>query len=338
MTEEIQNREAEDFLQDLPLQTEEIGFKPDEMIVCHDCARTNPPNRVKCLYCGAQLELSEAQAAKVAPILRKPENWENGFNLIYLTNGEIINDETTTQVAKLVGTEKEVLQNIFDARKILPIVRTEFLQEAEILRKRLHEMNLETKIIADETLAAENFPKRLRGLEFADDKILLILFNNDEVEIINTADLCLLVSGAIFQKSVASSETRKKGETKILDASETASDEVLIDIYSRKDASGYRILTKGFDFSGLENEKGILARENIKKLAAKLQSVAPDAKLVEDYLPLRNVLGSVWEIEQRKDSQGLTRQRFGKFDLSNISTSNNLQQFTKFSRLQWHNL
>lgn len=336
MTEEIQNPNAEDFLKDLPLQSEEIGFKPDEMIACGNCARTNPPNRVKCLYCGAQLELSAAQADKIAPVLRRLEGWENGFNLIYLTNGETVNAETSAQIAKLVGLEKENLQNIFDARKNLPVVRTEFLQEAEILQKRLREMNLETKIIADAALAAENLPKRLRGLEFADDKILLILFNNDEVETINAADLCLIVAGAIFQKSVESSEARKKGETKILNATETASDEMLIDIYSRKDANGYRILTKGFDFSCLETEKGILARENIKKLITKLQSVAPDAKLVEDYLSLRNVLGSVWEIEQRKDSQGMTRQRFGKFDLSNIATSNNSQQFTKFSRLQRH--
>jgi len=146
----------------------------------------------------------------------------------------------------------------------------------------------------------------------------------------------LIVSGAIFQKAVESTESRKKGESKILDATETASDESLIDIYGQHDAHGYRILTKGFDFSCLGAEKGILARENIKKLAGKLRSAAPNAKFVDDYLAVRNVLGAIWEIEQRKDSQGLTRQRFGKFDLSNISSSNNLQQFTKYSRLQRH--
>jgi hypothetical protein len=179
-------------------------------------------------------------------------------------------------------------------------------------------------------------PKRLRGLEFDNDKILLILFNNDEVEEISTEDLILIVSGAIFQKAVEATEARKKGESKILDATETASDESLIDIYTKNNPNGYRILTKGFDFSCLGAEKGILARENIKKLVAKLQTAAPNAKLIDDYLALRNILGEVWEIEQRKDSQGLTRQRFGKFDLSNVSTSNNLQQFTKYSRLQRH--
>jgi hypothetical protein len=336
MQENNKKMNGEDFLKNLPLQAEEIGFKPDEMLPCRKCARTNPPNRVKCLYCGAELEISAETATRIAPNLRKLENWENGFNLIYSPGTESVSAETTAKIAKLLGLEREVLQKIFDARKALPVGRCETMKEAEILQNRLRESGLKTLIVADENLAADNLPKRLRGLEFRDDKLLLILFNNDEVEEINAEDLILMVSGAIFLKAVESTEARKKGESRILDATETASDEALIDIYSRNESGGYRILTKGFDFSGLGAEKGILARENIKKLVAKLHAVAPNAKLVDDYLALRNVLGEVWEVEQRKDSQGLTRQRFGKFDLSNVSTSSNLQQFTKYSRLQRH--
>jgi len=336
MQENNKNSNAADFLKNLPVQAEEIGFKPDEMIQCQKCARANAPNRLNCMYCGAALEISAEAALKIKPHLRKLENWENGFNLIYSPPDENISAETITQIAELVGLEREALQRIFDARKPLPIVRCETAREADILQNRLRAAGLEITVVADEKLAAENLPKRLRRLEFQDDKILLILFNNDEVEEIRAEDLILIVSGAIFQKAVESTEARKKGESKILDATETASDESLIDIYGKTDATGYRILTKGFDFSCLEADKGILARENIKKLVAKLQSRAPHAKVVDDYLTIRNALGEIWEVEQRKDSQGLARQRFGKFDLSNISTSNNLQQFTKYSRLQWH--
>jgi hypothetical protein len=336
MQEDNQQLDAEDFLKDLPVQAEEIGYKSEEMISCGSCSRTNPPNRLKCMYCGAQLELSAAQAAVIAPVLRKLESWESGFNLIYLPKGENVSAETTAQIAKLVGLEKEVLQKIFETKKDLPVVRAETVKEAEILQNRLKEAGLETSIVSDENLAPDSLPKRLRGLALRDGKILLILFNNDEIEEISPEDLVLIVSGAIFQKAVESTEARKKGETKILDATETASDELLIDIYSRNSSNGFRILTKGFDFSFLGAEKGILARDNIKKLVVKLQSLAPNAKLVDDYYAVRGVLGNIWEVEQRKDSQGLTRQRFGKFDLSNVSSSNNLQQFTKYSRLQWH--
>lgn len=120
----------------------------------------------------------------------------------------------------------------------------------------------------------------------------------------------------------------------MLDATETASDEMLIDIYGKDDQIGFRIEQKGFDFSCLGDEKKILAAQNIKLLVEKLKRFAPNAKVSEDYLKVREFLGEIWEVEHRKDSQGLKRHSFGKFDFSNLATSNNLGQFTKYSRLQ----
>lgn len=333
----MQNQNPEDFMNELPLMTEEIGFKPDEMIACVKCSRINSPNRLKCMYCGAALALNDEQTARVTPHLRKLENWESGFNLIYLAREkEAISATATAQISKILDFETETLQKIFDLRKPLPLARAESIVEAEILQKRLHEFGLETNIISDKSLSAAEFPKRLRGLEFSDSEITLILFNNDEVETIKKDDLALIVAGAVFEKTIQAFEAKKKGEVKILNTSETASDELLIDIYSKNDPNGYRILTKGFDFSSLGGEKGILARENIKKLIARLQAANSQVKLIDDYMTIRGVLGEIWEIEEHKDSQGLTRQRFGKIDLSSVSSSSNLKQFTKYSRLQWH--
>lgn len=327
----------EDFLKNLPVHSGEIGFKPDEMIECASCARKNAPNRAKCFYCGATLDISAEQAAKFAPALRKLENWENGFNLIMLPTAENFEAGKISEIGKAIGNNDLTnLSAVAEAGKPLPLARVESEREAEILRNRLKNVNIGTAVVSDEQLDAENPPKRLRGLEFHDDKLLLIFFNNDEIEEIGADELGLIVSGAIFQKSVESTEKRKKGETKIIEETETASDEILIDIYKKNDAGGYRILTKGFDFSSLGAEKEILARQNIRKLAAEIQKRAPQVKFVDDYLIVRIFLGEVWKPEERRDSKGLTRQRFGKFDLSNISSSSNLQQFTKYSRLQWH--
>jgi hypothetical protein len=195
---------------------------------------------------------------------------------------------------------------------------------------------VETLIVRDESLNVEKLARRLRGLEFYDDKIILILFNQDEILEISNNDLALIVTGAIFERKVEATQKRvKKGESKILQTSETASDEFLIDIYSRGDVTGYRIFAKGFDFSCLEAEKEILAVKNLKKLAQKLVATAPDAKFVDDYLQVRESLGNVWEVEERTDSQGMKREGFGKFNLGNVTTINNLSQFTKYSRLQW---
>lgn len=318
-----------------PVQTENIAFAPEEMISCGKCARTNPPNRLKCFYCGAELEMTAEQAANIKPNLRKLENWEKGYNLIYAPNPNGENELVLTETAKILNLESEDLQKILQTKQILPLARVESEKEAQITASKLSERGFNISIVGDETLAADKLPTRLRSLEFDDDKIILIFFNSDEIAEIKREDLVLIVSGAIYERKTESIEKRKKGESKILDATETASDAGLIDLYSRANSNGYRVLANGFDFSCLETEKGILAVENLKRLAAKLREFAPNAKFVGDYFAVREVLGNVWEIEQRKDSLGLKRHSFGKFDFSNLATSNNMQQFTKYSRLQW---
>src|SRR5574338_506631 len=101
MKENSQNQEKDEFLKELPVQTEEIGYQPDEMLACQKCSRANPPTRVKCMYCGAALEISAEQADKIKPSLRKLENWEKGFNMIYVPKAEKISEENAAQIAKL---------------------------------------------------------------------------------------------------------------------------------------------------------------------------------------------------------------------------------------------
>jgi hypothetical protein len=328
----------DDRLKNLPVQTENLAFKPEEMIACGACRRTNPPNRLKCFYCGAELEIGELQTKNIKPNLRKLEIWEKGYNLIYQPDAKDFSKTDLAEIAKLVNLESEILEKICKLKTALPIARIESEKEAEIVQKRLKEFGFETSVLSDEKLSAKNPPKRLRGLEFWDDKLILIFFNTDEIAEIALADLILIVTGAIFERRTESVEKRKKGENKLLKATETSSDEMLFDIYARENPEGFRIFAKGFDFSCLEAEKEILAKDNLRKLTEKLKSVAPNARLVENYLTVRESLGSVWVTDEINDSKGLTRQSFGKFNLENITTISNWTQFNKFSRLQFHNL
>jgi hypothetical protein len=330
-----ENQSAQTEEKDLPVQAENIAFASDEMIECGKCKRTNPPNRLKCLYCGAQLEFSDAQTGFIKPVLRKLEAWEKGFNLIFLPDeSSKIDAEQIKEVSRMTRIDSEILRKLFDSKTPLPIARAESEKEAEIVRQRLEESGIKTAFLSDEKIAVETPPVRLRGLEFSDDKIYLVNFNTDDVFEKPCEDLELIVTGAIFQKRVEATERRnKKGENSLLGATETATDEKLFDIYFSGDANGFRIEQKGFDFSSLEEEKGILAAENIPKLAQKLKSFAPGAKLIEDYLPNRAAVGQVWEIAERKDSKGLVRENFGKFNLGNVTTVSNLEQFTKYSRM-----
>jgi hypothetical protein len=333
----MEENNSDEWLKDLPVQAENPAFKAEEMILCNKCQRTNPPTRLACFYCGAPLEISEAQSKNLKPNLRKLEGWEKGFNLILSPNGQSFDETKSTEIGKLLNLETEVLQKFFEANKALPIARAESEKEAEIIKERLRELGVETFILSDESLSIEKPQIRLRGLDFFDDKVVLILFNKDEIAEIAFENLGLIVAGAIFERKVEATEKRsKKGENTILQSTETASDEFLIDVYSREDSIGYRIFAKGFDFSCLEAEKEILAKDNLKKLARKLREIAPNAKLNEDYLQVRENLGKVWEVEERSDSQGLKRESFGRFNLGNVTTINNTAQFNKYSRLQWH--
>ncbi len=337
MEKKAETIDPDEWLRDLPIQAENPAFKPEQMILCRKCERINPPTRLDCFYCGAELEISEAQSEFLKLNLRKLENWEKGFNLIYSPESQNFDDAKLSEIAKMLKCEKEFLQKLIDAEKTLPLVRAESEKEAEIVQSRLRGLGVETLIIGDECLEIEKSAQRLRGIEFFDDKIILILFNQDEIVKIQPNDLVLIVSGAIFERKVEATKKRaKKGKNEILQTSETASDEFLIDIYSRENRIGYRIFAKGFDFSCLEAEKGFLAAENLKKLIRKLREAAPDAKFVDDYLQVRENLGNVWQVEEKIDSQGLKREGFGKFNQENITTINNQSQFTKYSRLQRH--
>ena len=334
MERKTENIAMDERLKDLPVREEKPGFEAEEMNLCTKCQRTNAPTRLKCFYCGAELEIGAAQSELLKPNLRRLEIWEKGFNLVLLPNSPKTGDENLTEISKTTKLEKDVLRKFLEMQKPLPLVRAETEKEAELVQKRLKEYGVETLVISDEKLAAEKPAKRLRGIEFFDDKLVFILFNNDEIVEISKEDLTLIVTGAIFQKRVEAVEKRgKKGENKTLQSSETASDEILIDVYSRQDDIGFRILGKGFDFSCLADEKGILAAENMKKLVGKLIETAPNAKLVDDYLRVRESLGNVWEVEHRTDSLGLNRESFGRFNLGNVTSADNFSQFTKYSRL-----
>ncbi|MGI8788199.1 MAG: hypothetical protein ACR2HG_10610 [Pyrinomonadaceae bacterium] len=333
----MEDKNSEEWLKKLPLQAENIAYKPEEIILCAKCGRTNPPTRRNCFYCTATLEISEAQSRFLKPNLRRLETWEKGFNIIFKSAAPDLQEAQTTEIARLLKMEKEFLGKIIASGKSLPLARAESLREAEITQKCLSEFGVETRLVSDEDLAFDKPARRLRRIEFYEDKLILIFFNQDEIAEIAKEDLALIVAGATFARKVSATEKyNKKGDNKILETSEIASDETLIDIYSRRDSIGYRILATGFDFSGLETEKKMLAKDNIKTLAENLRRFAPNAKFVDDYLQNRELLADVWEVEQKNDSQGLKRESFGRFNLGTTTIVNNSSQFTKYSRLQWH--
>ena len=325
-----------EWVNNMPVRSENIAFSIEEMITCGKCSRVNPPNRLQCLYCAAELEISGAQADQIVPSSRKLESWEKGYNLVFIPSAAGGNQISLTEISKAVSLDAEVLAEIIDANRPMPLARVESEKEAEVLAGILGRRGIETSVIADRSLAEDVLPKRLRNMRFEGDVLTVTLFNTGETEEIKSASLALIVTGAIFEQRTETIEKRKKRETKTLEEWETASDEGLIDIYTSTDPAGFRIPAKGFDFSCLGSSKGILAGKNIRSLVARLREFAPEAKLVDGYLSDKRALGHIWEVDRRNDFKGFRRSGFGKSDLAKTTSSSNLGQFTKYSRLQWH--
>lgn len=318
-----------------PLIPDRPAFTPGEMVACNKCARANPPDRLRCLYCAAELETAAVRADTVKPVLRKLEKWEKGFNVILHPGPGGPGEVSIEEIAKALSLEEGTIRAIFDSGNPVPVARVEGEREAAFVEDILHSNGVESSIVPDRALAEDIPPKRLRTLRFMEDELTLTLFNTGETERIKSADLALIVIGAVFEKRTETIEKRKKASRKTLDEFETSSDDILIDIYTATDPTGWRIPTSGFDFSCLENEKGILAVKNMKTLIGRLRALAPDAKLADRYVAERETLGHIWDEEARTDYTGLRRSGFGKVDFGKIETSNNLGQFTKYSRLQW---
>jgi hypothetical protein len=318
------------------VQSEPIAFDSRELVTCTGCTRANPPTRLSCLYCGRELDVDPKNAESIKPVLRKLEGWEKGFNLIYRPVAKP-DEDTLTKTANFLGREASDIKTILDTDLPLPIARVETNRVAELLAGRLEELGVGCSIISDEQLDPGRLPTRLRSLQIEADKLILKDFNTAESTVIEPNDLALVVKGAVFQSRTESVKTMKRGgKGKVLDQTPTFSDEVLIDIYRKDDPLGFRIFPHGFDFSCLGNAKRMLAVENIQILQRELEGFAAGARIVTDYLAVRESLGQVWEILERSSPQGLRRQGFGKFGMGNVAMSNNLDQFTRYSRLQWY--
>ena len=318
---------------DSRIQTEEIAFDAAEMIVCSDCGRNNPPNRLKCIYCAAVMDIDLERTTAVKPNLRKLELWESGHNLILKSQTATVN---AARAANYLTIEPAVLAAILDFGTPLPLARVESEKEAAILQSGLASFGLDCTIVADRDLAPEKPPARLGSIRFLYGCLTVKDFNTGNVTQINADDLALIMPGLISQSRVDSIEKKgRRGKSKPIDETSTISDESILDIYSRGDSTGFRVPTTGFDFSCLDEDKGLLASENFRRLIVRLKEHAPNARVVNDYKAVRAALGYVWEVETRNDPKGMQNSGLGKRAFGHVATTSNLNQFTKYSRLQW---
>lgn len=338
MTDSSDNKRPEDWLTDLSNDSRVEGYRPGEMILCAKCVRSNPPNRLDCMYCGLVLELSEEQSGKLRPLLRKAEPWKNATNIIAVKSPANQSDEGLRKAAKMLRIEFIDLKTMLAEGIPLPIARSEQETEIGIVVKRLNELGLETSVLLDSEFELSIPARRLRKIGFGEGSLDITLFSDGTVKKIDRTEISQIVVGILFEHRVETTEKhiRKKDENKILETAEMSGDELVIDIYTREDPIGFRISPTGFDFSFLNEEKSMIVSENMKTVIAKLKSFAPEARFDESYAKVRAFLSQIWDVAEHTDSKGLKRRGFGGYNRELVTTSSNNEQFTKYSRLQWH--
>ena len=120
---------------DGPLQpTEPQGFSFEQMVRCDNCLRANPPTRVNCIYCGNALPVTETTAALQKPVLRRLEQWEQGYNNILVpTEGLAADEELLSRVGDLLRLGVENVHKIFAWEKPLPLARAATEDEAALI-------------------------------------------------------------------------------------------------------------------------------------------------------------------------------------------------------------
>ena len=191
-------------------------------------------------------------------------------------------------------------------------------------------------IVSDVDLASDKPPVRSSGLVFGDGVIGVREFNTGKVIEIAVEELIVLVRGILATRRVDAVEKRRRGSTEVVDEAAAMFDEAVLDIYAKGHPLGFRINLAGFDFSCLGDQKELIAGENLSRLMRTIRSHAPNAAFVDNYPKIRHSLDVVWPIESRRSGTGLQRSGFARRDYGSVTLSSNLDQFTRYSRLQRH--
>lgn len=314
------------------------SFALDQMVRCEQCLRANPPTRVNCLYCAAVLPLNETTIKLQKPALRPLEKWERGYNNILLPSTANLTDAGLAEAADALKLAKTDLSRIVSLEIPLPLARAATMDEASLVQFRLARLELNTLIVPDAELGLdETAPIKVRAIGIDDNGFWVYQTPEIPATRVSWPNVLLIVTGRLIVKRVELKEQKAaRAENRILDASEFFTDESVLEIYASEQAAPYRIAANSFDFSCLENQKTLIAGENISALVKLFRDYAPNAVFDESFNSVRKALEAVWPSEQQNETRGWRRERPGKYSIGSVNEISNESQFLRYSRLRYH--
>ncbi|MGI9105932.1 MAG: hypothetical protein ACR2G4_06760 [Pyrinomonadaceae bacterium] len=329
--------------EDIPPFEEELSvppapraFAPAEMVACEACLRANPPTRMNCLYCGADLPVVDASNDLRRPTLRALEVWEQGYNVVMLPQAiEQISADAITTAVQLLHVEAGQLRGMAEAQTPLPLARAASRDEASLVERKLRVAGWQVEIVADQDLAVETHaPKRIRKLKIGDDALTGWTSAEGAAERVEWTRVELLVTGHIARKRIEVEERRsRRAENEIVETREFHDDESVLDLYLNASVVNWRIMAENFDYSCLGAEKKLLATENFKHLVETFRTQAARAAYDDSYRSVRHYLKFAWPLAEQTQAGNLKRLGPGRYNSEAVTSVTNERQFTRYGRL-----
>jgi hypothetical protein len=310
------------------------SFAPAEMVTCEACRRANPPIRPTCLYCGERLSTAEPVEAPQAERDAAPAAAAAGFYVVLSVHtSEPLDESVLQQIATRSDLKLSDLQSVLRAGGAFPLVQANTNKQAEELNDGFRALGIQTTLVRNEELHADSVNNKIRALEFSDEGLTGLAGVSGERVFKRWSDLMLLVTGRLQMNNVEQVVRRKRSGHKPVDRRELTNDESIFDLYGRSATDGWRIAADNFDFSCLGARKGITAFENFRGLVNLLGERAENLEVDKTYLAVRPLLVKLWPLVASTRNGGWRRMSAGKFDMSMVTSTDNENQFTNYSRL-----
>ena len=294
-------------------------FAAREMVACEVCARANPPNRSQCLYCGSGLP-GIFRAAE--SILVGPTELATPRGTLCLSANQLLSvgRETLAALARLVSAKIEDLVAAVAAGGALPLAAATDSAQDEKFTAQMRELGLEPfKVLPEDGSAGF---RKIRGLDLSSDLVRPVPPAAD------WSRLVLIVIGRIVTTKIEIDEKRRRGKSKPLDARQSSSDQLLMDLHFQA-GDAWRVYQDDFDYSCLGERKAVTGFENFGRLLDLINERAPSVEIDKSYAKKRVLLASVWPLdEETRNTVSFMRDR--KHQQS--TTTSNESQFNKYSR------
>jgi hypothetical protein len=300
---------------------------------CPRCQRRTPAARGDCIYCGEHLPFVSIQSA---PPQRNIDPAERAFNTVLQPFPARINESIITALASALQIEVGEAQALIDAGKPVPLARSQTRAEADMITALVRTCGLRAAVIPDEEFKLDHELLRARRIA-VDDNDLRVYHSSGEMNI-PKSEIILLVVGELRNIRVDYTEgiSGRGGQSgSVLDSSEFRSEETLLDVYGSTLEQGFRIKSDAFDYSGLIPELSFRSEVNFRAAWTKLRADLPQVRVDDDFPKMRALISRAWPERSRNESRGIKRTLSFRAVSQASVTSDNRDQFNRYSRLMF---